>query len=114
MTNQILKASKSQIKTDILSGLTVAMALIPEAVAFAFVAGVSPTIGLYGAFFMGIMSSIFGGRPGMISGATGAIAVVIVSLVHNHGIEYLFAALLLAGIFQMLFGIFKLGKFIRQ
>ncbi|ASK77674.1 sodium-independent anion transporter [Paraphotobacterium marinum] len=113
MTNQIFKASKSQIKTDILSGLTVAMALIPEAVAFAFVAGVSPTIGLYGAFFMGIMSSIFGGRPGMISGATGAIAVVIVSLVHNHGIEYLFAALLLAGIFQMLFGIFKLGKFIR-
>lgn len=111
------------IKDDILSGLTVSLALVPEAVAFAFVAGVSPVVGLYGAFMMGLITSIFGGRPGMISGATGAMAVVMVSLIQQGnalgqagemaGLQYLFAALVLAGGIQALFGIFKLGKFIR-
>ena len=77
-------------KNDLLSGVTVALALVPEAIAFAFVAGVSPLIGLYSAFFIGIITAIFGGRPGMISGATGAMAVVVVSLVAMHGVEYLF------------------------
>ena len=114
---------QGSIKDDILSGLTVSLALVPEAVAFAFVAGVSPVVGLYGAFMMGLITSVFGGRPGMISGATGAMAVVMVSLIQQGnalgqngemaGLQYLFAALILAGIFQFLFGTFKLGKFIR-
>jgi len=114
---------QGSIKDDILSGLTVSLALVPEAVAFAFVAGVSPVVGLYGAFIMGLVTSIFGGRPGMISGATGAMAVVMVSLIQQGnalgqpgemaGLQYLFAALILAGIIQLLFGTFKLGKFIR-
>ncbi len=114
---------QGSIKDDILSGLTVSLALVPEAVAFAFVAGVSPIIGLYGAFMMGLVTSVFGGRPGMISGATGAMAVVMVSLVQqgnamgetgaSAGLQYLFAALILAGIIQFIFGILKLGKFIR-
>jgi len=101
------------VKNDVLSGITVALALVPEAVAFAFVAGVEPMVGLYAAFMMGLLTSIFGGRPGMISGATGATAVVMVSLVAIHGIQYLFAAVLLAGVIQILAGIFKLGKYIR-
>jgi sulfate permease, SulP family len=101
------------VKNDVLSGITVALALVPEAVAFAFVAGVEPMVGLYAAFMMGLLTSIFGGRPGMISGATGATAVVMVSLVAVHGIQYLFAAVLLAGVIQILAGIFKLGKYIR-
>ena len=101
------------LKNDVLSGLTVALALVPEAVAFAFVAGVEPLVGLYAAFMVGLITSIFGGRPGMISGATGAMAVVMVSLVSLHGVEYLFATVVLTGILQMLAGIFKLGKFIR-
>jgi SulP family sulfate permease len=101
------------VKNDVLSGVTVAFALVPEAVAFAFVAGVEPMVGLYAAFMMGLLTSIFGGRPGMISGATGATAVVMVSLVAIHGIQYLFAAVLLAGVIQILAGIFKLGKYIR-
>ncbi|EGG94126.1 Sulfate permease [gamma proteobacterium IMCC1989] len=101
------------VKNDVLSGITVALALVPEAVAFAFVAGVEPMVGLYAAFMMGLLTSIFGGRPGMISGATGATAVVMVSLVAVHGIQYLFAAVLLAGLIQILAGIFKLGKYIR-
>lgn len=101
------------VKNDVLSGVTVALALVPEAVAFAFVAGVEPMVGLYAAFMMGLLTSIFGGRPGMISGATGATAVVMVSLVAVHGIQYLFAAVLLAGLLQILAGIFKLGKYIR-
>ncbi len=101
------------LKNDVLSGLTVALALVPEAVAFSIIAHVSPLIGLYSAFFLGFITSIFGGRPGMISGATGAIAVVVVSLVLRHGQEYLFAAVVLMGIIQMLVGVFKLGKFIR-
>ncbi|ODA22790.1 SulP family inorganic anion transporter [Photobacterium damselae] len=106
--------SRQSVKNDILSGLTVALALIPEAVAFAFVAGVDPTVGLYAAFIVGLVTAILGGRPGMISGATGAMAVVMVSLVADHGIQYLFAAIMLAGIFQILAGVFKLGKFIRM
>ncbi len=115
--------NQGSIKDDVLSGLTVALALVPEAVAFAFVAGVSPIIGLYGAFMMGLVTSILGGRPGMISGATGAMAVVMVSLVKagnemgapadNMGLQYLFATLLLVGVLQMSAGFFKLGKFIR-
>lgn len=104
---------KVNYKIEILSGLTVAMALIPEAVAFAFIAGLSPLTGLYAAFVMGLITSIFGGRPGMISGATGAVAVVIVVLAKVHGVEYVFAAIVLAGVIQMLAGILKLGKLIR-
>jgi len=100
-------------KTEILSGLTVALALVPEAIAFAMIAGLSPLTGLYAAFSIGLITSIFGGRPGMISGATGAVAVVIVALAKSHGVEYIFAAVVLAGILQMLAGILKLGKFIR-
>lgn len=108
------KVSKNSVKNDVLSGLTVALALVPEAVAFAFVAGVEPMIGLYAAFMVGLITAVFGGRPGMISGATGAMAVVMVSLVSEHGVQYLFAAVLLAGLVQVLFGVFQLGKFIRM
>jgi sulfate permease, SulP family len=104
---------KVDYRNEILSGLTVALALIPEAVAFALIAGLSPLTGLYAAFTIGLVTSIFGGRPGMISGATGAIAVVIVSLAASHGIEYIFATVVLAGIIQVLAGLLKLGKFIR-
>ncbi len=115
----------ANVKNDILSGITVALALVPEAVAFAFVAGIDPLIGLYGAFMMGIITSIFGGRPGMISGATGAMAVVMVNLVKDGqkfglenggtelGLEFLFITLLFAGFIQILAGVFKLGKFVR-
>ncbi|MET0024255.1 MAG: SulP family inorganic anion transporter [Sedimenticola sp.] len=101
-------------KNDILSGLTVALALVPEAVAFAFVAGVEPLVGLYAAFMVGLITATIGGRPGMISGATGALAVVMVALVAQHGVEYLFAAVVLMGLFQILIGMLKLGKFIRM
>ncbi len=101
-------------KIEILSGLTVALALVPEAVAFAFIAGVEPLVGLYAAFMVGLITAIFGGRPGMISGATGALAVVMVSLVAQHGVEYLFATVVLMGILQLSAGIFRLGKFIRM
>lgn len=100
-------------KTEILSGLTVAMALIPEAVAFALIAGLSPLTGLYAAFMMGLVTSILGGRPGMISGATGAVAVVLVALVQTHGVEYVFATVILAGILQITAGVLKLGKLMR-
>ena len=88
--------------TEVLSGLTVALALVPEAIAFALIAGLSPLTGLYAAFSIGLITSIFGGRPGMISGATGAVAVVIVSLAQSHGVEYIFATVVLAGLIQML------------
>ena len=101
------------IKNDLLSGLTVSLALVPEAIAFAFVCHISPIIGLYAAFIVGLITAVLGGRPGMISGATGAIAVVLASLVASHGVEYLFAAVLLMGIIQLLAGILKLGKFVR-
>ena len=100
-------------RTELLSGLTVALALVPEAVAFALIAGLSPLTGLYAAFVMGLVTSIFGGRPGMISGATGAIAVVVVSLAQSHGVEYVFAAVVLSGMIQMAAGALRLGKFIR-
>ena len=121
---QFFEKSKASIKDDVLSGLTVALALVPEAVAFAFVAGISPVVGLYGAFMMGIITSIFGGRPGMISGATGALAVVMVHLISEGnamgdkdemlGLQYLFATLILTGFFQIGAGVLKLGKFVRM
>ncbi|PIV88685.1 MAG: sodium-independent anion transporter, partial [Hydrogenophilales bacterium CG17_big_fil_post_rev_8_21_14_2_50_63_12] len=104
----------AKAKDDILSGLTVALALVPEAVAFAFVAGVHPLVGLYAAFMVGLITSLIGGRPGMISGATGALAVVMVALVAQHGIEYLFATVVLMGVVQIGAGLLKLGKFIRM
>ncbi|KCV80915.1 sulfate transporter [Actibacterium atlanticum] len=107
------KLTPSVLKTEVLSGLTVALALVPEAVAFAFVAGVHPLVGLYAAFIVGLITALIGGRPGMISGATGALAVVMVALVAEHGVEYLFATVVMMGILQILAGIFKLGRFIR-
>ena len=114
-------------KNDILSGLTVALALVPEAVAFSFVAGIDPLVGLYGAFMMGLITALFGGRPGMISGATGAMAVVMVHLIrqgnevgnaladpiNNLGLQWLFITLLFVGLIQVSAGVFKLGKFVR-
>jgi SulP family sulfate permease len=108
------KLSAGQIKTDILSGLTVALALVPEAVAFAFVAHVHPLVGLYAAFIVGLITAVFGGRPGMISGATGALAVVMVDLVTRHGVEYLFATVVLMGLLQLFAGVMRWGKFIRM
>ncbi len=122
MTEFFRKRTKNA-KNDILSGFTVALALVPEAVAFAFVAGVDPLVGLYAAFMIGLITAVFGGRPGMISGATGALAVVMVALVaegnamgdvgENLGLYYLFATVILMGIIQVLAGVFKLGKFVR-
>lgn len=106
-------SQKVDYKTEVLSGLTVALALVPEAVAFALIAGLSPLTGLYAAFVVGLVTSIFGGRPGMISGATGAIAVVMVILAKSHGVEYIFATVILAGIIQMSAGFLRLGKLIR-
>ena len=106
--------SISRIRIESFSGLTVALALVPEAVAFAFVAQVDPLVGLYAAFIVGLITAFFGGRPGMISGATGALAVVMVTLVANHGVEYLFATVVLMGIIQIVAGITHLGKFIRM
>lgn len=110
----LLTQRPSNVKNDVLSGLTVALALVPEAVAFAFVAGVEPLVGLYAAFLVGLITAVIGGRPGMISGATGALAVVMVALVAQHGVQYLFATVVLMGIFQILAGVFHLGKFIRM
>ncbi|MDA9092622.1 SulP family inorganic anion transporter [Polaribacter sp.] len=122
MTEFITKRVNN-VRNDVLSGITVALALVPEAVAFAFVAGVDPLVGLYAAFMVGLITSIFGGRPGMISGATGALAVVMVSLVsegnamgspdESLGLYYLFLTVILMGILQVLAGLFKLGKFVR-
>lgn len=103
----------NRTKIEILSGLTVALALVPEAVAFAIVAGVEPLVGLYAAFIVGLITACIGGRPGMISGATGALAVVMVALVAKHGVEYLFVTVVLMGIMQIIAGVLKLGKFIR-
>lgn len=99
---------------DVLSGLTVALALIPEAIAFALVANVNPLVGLYAAFFMCLIAAVLGGRPGMISGATGSMAVVMVAVVVQYGVQYLFATVILTGILQILFGVFRFGKFIRM
>ena len=120
---EFIRKRSANVKNDIFSGLTVALALVPEAVAFAFVAGVDPLVGLYAAFMIGLITSIFGGRPGMISGATGALAVVMVSLVaqgnalgnpsEDLGLYYLFLTVILMGFIQILAGVFKLGKFVR-
>jgi SulP family sulfate permease len=110
---ELVVPKKKNIKNDVLSGLTVALALVPEAIAFSFVAGVEPRVGLYAAFMMGLITAIFGGRPGMISGATGAVAVIFAPLVYAHGVSYLFAAVTLMGVLQIGFGLLKLGKFIR-
>ena len=104
---------KVDYKIEILAGLTVAMTMIPESLSFAILAKFPPLMGLYGAFIMGIVTAIFGGRPGLISGGAGATVVVLIALMNAHGLEYVFAAVILAGIFQLLVGIFKLGKFIR-
>lgn len=106
--------SSKQLSVDVLSGLTVSLALVPEAVAFAFVAGVAPLVGLYAAFIVGLITALVGGRPGMISGATGALAVVMVSLVMTHGVQYLFATVILMGILQLIAGALRWGKFIRM
>ena len=111
---ELIHRRRHSIKDDILSGLTVALALVPEAIAFAFVAGVEPLVGLYAAFMVGLITATMGGRPGMISGATGALAVVMVALVADHGVEYLFAAVVLMGVLQITAGAFRLGKFIRM
>lgn len=118
--------NRLHVKDDLLSGLTVALALVPEAVAFAIIAGVPPLVGLYAAFMVSIIASVFGGRPGMISGAAGALAVIMISLVQegnelglekgygeNMGLQYLFAAVILMGVIQILCAVFKLGRFVR-
>jgi SulP family sulfate permease len=121
---QWIRKSSGNLKDDALSGITVALALVPEAIAFAFIAKIDPIVGLYGAFMVGLVTAVFGGRPGMISGATGALAVVMVDLIaeapkhapigmENAGLEYLFATLILMGLIQMVFGILKLGKLVR-
>ncbi len=116
----LFRKKNGNFKDDILSGLTVALALVPEAIAFSFAAGVDPLVGLWAAVFMGFITSAFGGRPGMISGATGAISVVAGKAVQHGdqlgeglGLQYLFAVIMLAGVIQMLFGVLKLGRFIR-
>ncbi|MFQ3213334.1 MAG: SulP family sulfate permease [Marivirga sp.] len=106
-------SQKVNYGTEVLSGITVAIALIPEAVAFALIAGLSPLTGLYAAFVMGLITSIFGGRPGMISGATGAVAVIILALAQSHGVEYVLATVILAGMIQVIAGVFRLGKLMR-
>lgn len=104
---------KIDYKIEILAGLTVAMTMMPESLSFAILAGIPPLSGLYAAFLMGLITAIFGGRPGLISGGAGATVVVLIALMQSHGLEYLFAAVALAGVLQILVGIFKLGKFIR-
>jgi SulP family sulfate permease len=106
-------SQKVDFRTEVLSGFTVAIALVPEAVAFALIAGLSPLTGLYAAFVLGLVTALFGGRPGMISGATGAVAVVIVVLAKTHGVEYVFATVVLAGLIQVVAGVLRLGKLMR-
>ncbi len=101
------------IKNEVLAGLTVAMTMIPESLSFAILAGLSPLTGLYAAFLMGIVTAFLGGRPGMVSGGAGATVVVLIALASSHGVEYLFATVVLAGIIQLLVGVLKLGKFVR-
>ena len=104
---------KINYKTEILAGLTVAMTMMPESLSFAILAGFPPLAGLYAAFIMGLITSIFGGRPGLISGGAGAVVIVLIALMKSHGLEYVFAAVALAGVIQILVGVFKFGKFIR-
>ena len=104
---------KVDYKTEILAGLTVAMTMIPESLSFAILAGFPPLVGLYGAFIMGIITAIFGGRPGLISGGAGATVIVLIALMNSHGLEYIFGAVAFAGVIQIIVGLLKLGKFIR-
>ena len=113
LTDSDAPLTPTRLRTEVLSGLTVALALVPEAVAFAFVAGVHPLVGLYAAFLVGLITAVMGGRPGMISGATGALAVVMVALVAQHGVEYLFATVILMGLIEIFVGVMRWGKFIR-
>lgn len=106
-------SQKVNYKTEILAGLTVAMTMIPESLSFAILAGFPPLVGLYGAFIMGLVTAILGGRPGLISGGAGATVIVLIALMKSHGLEYVFGAIALAGVIQIFVGIFKLGKFIR-
>jgi SulP family sulfate permease len=106
-------SQKVDYKTEILAGLTVAMTMMPESLSFAILAGFPPLVGLYAAFIMGLVTSVFGGRPGLISGGAGAVVVVLIALMKSHGIEYVFAAVALGGVIQITIGLFKLGKFIR-
>ncbi|BCY29276.1 SulP family inorganic anion transporter [Flavobacterium okayamense] len=106
-------SQKVNYKTEILAGLTVAMTMIPESLSFAILAGFPPLVGLYGAFIMGLITAIFGGRPGLISGGAGATVIVLIALMKSHGLEYVFGAIIIAGILQIFVGLFKLGKFIR-
>jgi SulP family sulfate permease len=106
-------SKKINYKNELLAGFTVAMTMIPESLSFAILAGLSPLTGLYAAFIMGLVTAVFGGRPGMVSGGAGATIVVLIALIKTHGVEYLFATVVLAGIFQMLVGIFRWGKFVR-
>lgn len=106
-------SQKVDYKVEILAGLTVAMTMIPESLSFAILAGFPPLVGLYAAFIMGLVTAILGGRPGMVSGGAGATAVVLIALMQSHGLEYVFAAVALAGLIQILVGVFRLGKFIR-
>ncbi|WP_373019632.1 SulP family inorganic anion transporter [Thiomicrorhabdus sp.] len=101
-------------KNDTLSGITVALALVPEAVAFAFVAGVHPLVGLYAAIIVGMITAVFGGRPGMITAAAGSLAVVMMHLVMEHGASYLFLAVIMMGVMQIFIGVMKWGRFIRM
>ena len=106
-------SQKVNYKTEILAGLTVAMTMIPESLSFAILAGFPPLVGLYAAFIMGLVTAIFGGRPGLVSGGAGATVIVLIALMKSHGLDYVFAAVALAGVIQILIGLFKLGKFIR-
>lgn len=113
MTFETLNLSKINFKNEILAGLTVSMTMIPESLSFAIVAGLTPLMGLYAAFLMGIVTALLGGRPGMVSGGAGATIVVLIALIATHGVEYLLATVILAGVIQILVGVFKLGKFVR-
>ncbi|MDX1328854.1 MAG: SulP family inorganic anion transporter, partial [Arenibacter sp.] len=104
---------KVNYRTEVFAGLTVAMTMIPESLSFAILAGLTPLTGLYAAFIMGIVTAIFGGRPGMVSGGAGATVVVLIALISSHGVEYLFAAVALAGLLQLMVGVFRFGKFVR-
>ena len=106
-------SQKVSYRTEILAGLTVAMTMIPESLSFAILAGFPPLVGLYGAFIMGLVTAVFGGRPGLISGGAGATVIVLIALMKSHGLEYVFGAIALAGVLQIIVGLLKLGKFIR-
>ena len=113
MLNRVKNEWFSNVRGDILSGIVVALALIPEAISFAIIAGVDPMVGLYASFFIAVLISFIGGRPGMISAATGAMALLMVPLVKEHGLQYLLAATILTGIIQLLFGVLKIAKLMK-